>query len=48
MGGTYITNGTYEIIAGKSEGKITLERPGHRQEENIKMDQRSRVWTGFN
>jgi hypothetical protein len=49
MGATYITNGTYEkYIARKFEGKLTLERPRNRQEDNIKMDQRNRVWTVFN
>jgi hypothetical protein len=28
----------YEILVGKPEGKSPLRRPGHRWEDNIKMD----------
>jgi hypothetical protein len=31
---------TYRVLVGKPEGKIPLERPRHRWENNIKMDLR--------
>jgi hypothetical protein len=30
--------GVYRVLVGKPEGKITLGRPRHRWEDNIKMD----------
>jgi len=30
--------GLYRVLVGKSEGKISLGRPRHRWEDNIKMD----------
>jgi hypothetical protein len=30
--------GVYEVLVGKLEGNRQLGRPGHRWEENIKMD----------
>jgi hypothetical protein len=37
---------TYRILVGKSEGKISLGRPRHRWEDNIKMDLRGIGWGG--
>jgi hypothetical protein len=36
----------YRVLAGKSEGKIPLERPRHRWEDGIKMDLREIGWGG--
>jgi hypothetical protein len=30
--------GAYRVLVGKPEGKITLGRPRHRWDDNIKMD----------
>ena len=30
--------GVYRVLVGKPEGKISLGRPRHRWEDNIKMD----------
>jgi hypothetical protein len=30
--------GMYRVLVGKSEGKRPLGKPGHRWEDNIKMD----------
>jgi hypothetical protein len=30
--------GIYRVLVGKLEGKSSLGRPGHRWEDNIKMD----------
>jgi hypothetical protein len=37
---------TYEVLVGKSEGKIPLERTRGRWEDNIRMDVRKRRWEG--
>ena len=34
------------VLVGKPEGKIPLERPGHRWEDNIKMDLQEVGWWG--
>jgi hypothetical protein len=41
--------GAYRALVGKPEGRRPLERPRHRWEDNIKMDQREvglGAWTG--
>jgi len=40
VGGVYSTHRRHEayILVGKSEGKRSLRRPRHRQEDNIRMD----------
>jgi hypothetical protein len=30
--------GSYRVLVGRPDGKRTFGRPGHRLEENIKMD----------
>jgi hypothetical protein len=37
----------YVILVGKPEGKRPLGRPGHRWEDNIKMDLREIGWDGM-
>jgi hypothetical protein len=37
----------YRVLVGKQEGKRPLERPGHRLEDNIKMDLRELGWDGM-
>jgi hypothetical protein len=37
----------YRILVGKHEGKRPLGRPGHRWEDNIKMDLREIGWSGM-
>jgi hypothetical protein len=37
----------YNILVGKPEGKRLLGRPGHRWEDNIKMDLREIVFEGM-
>ena len=41
----------YRVLVGKPEGKRPMGRPGHRWEDNIKMDLQEvgcgGVWTGF-
>jgi hypothetical protein len=34
----------YRILVGKPEGKRPLERPGHRWEDNIRMDLGETGW----
>jgi hypothetical protein len=41
----------YIVLVGKPEGRRPLRRPGHRWEDNIRMDLREigwegKVWTG--
>jgi hypothetical protein len=42
VGGTYGTSGeergVYGVFVGRPKGKRPVERPRHRQEENIRMD----------
>jgi hypothetical protein len=51
MGGACSTNGenrnAYRILVGNPEGKRPLGRPGHRWEDNIKMDLREIRWGGM-
>jgi hypothetical protein len=35
------------VLMGKSDGKITLERPKRRWEDNIEMDLREILWGGM-
>jgi hypothetical protein len=37
--------GAYNILVGRPEGRRPLGRPGHRWEDNIKMDLRA-IWFG--
>jgi hypothetical protein len=37
----------YRILMGKPEGKRPLRRPGHRWEDNIRMDLREIGWGGM-
>jgi hypothetical protein len=51
MGGACSTNGekrkAYRILVEKPEGKRPLGRPGHRWEDNIRMDLRDIGWSGM-
>jgi hypothetical protein len=38
----------YRVLVGRPEGKIPLERPRHRWEDNIKMDVREIRFDGAN
>ena len=38
--------GVYRVLVGKPEGKIPLERPRPRWENNIKMDRQEVGWGG--
>ena len=40
--------GAYRILMGRLEGKRPLGRPGHRCEENIKMNLQGVGWAGMN
>jgi len=40
--------GVYRVLIGRPEGKRTLGRPGHRWEDNIKMDLRETGIDGAN
>jgi len=39
--------GANGVLVGKTEEKSQLERPGHRQEDNITMDFNSVDWIGL-
>jgi hypothetical protein len=39
--------GAYRALVGKPEGRIPLERPKRRWEDNIKMDLREVGWRGM-
>jgi hypothetical protein len=39
--------GAYRALVGKPEGRRPLGRPGHRWEDNIKMDLREVGWGGM-
>jgi hypothetical protein len=38
----------YRVLVGKPEGKRSLGRPMHRQEDNIKMYRQEVWWVGVN
>jgi len=46
MGGTCSSHGrnAYRMLTGKTDGKIPLGRPGHRWEENMRMNLRETEW----
>jgi hypothetical protein len=41
------TRGAYRALVGKPEGRIPLERPRRRWEDNIKIDLREVGWGGM-
>ena len=53
MGGTCSTyggreaRGVYRVLVGNPEGRRPLGRPGHRWEDNIKMDLQEVVYGGM-
>jgi hypothetical protein len=38
------TRGVYMVLVGKPEGKSSLRNPGHRWEDNIKVDLQEVGW----
>jgi hypothetical protein len=40
--------GVYRVLVGRPKGKRSLGRPGHRWEDNIKMDLREMEINGVN
>jgi hypothetical protein len=41
------TEDTYRVLVGRPDGNRSLGRPGHRWEDNIKLDLQEMEWRGM-